>query len=324
MAIGLVKALVAIGFAGTLAAASAAQAAVTGTVNPVNGELTLSGSLGYSYPSLNGTYVAAATGTTVYAASLTVGGQTRSYDVMRPNPARSGAPVLILLTALNTSPETMANLTEVTNFVATQGFWAVLPAPNNGQWHDDASYQPDDDVNFVSAVIDALVAQGVDATRIYAAGYSDGGFMTDRLACELSNKIAAFGIDAATLIKTAPTYCKPAVQRPKLVIMGTADNVVSYDGGTYTDSAAAAMSYWNGEQHCGGMVASTLPTIASDGTSVQLDNYTGCTAGQALKLYTVANGGHAWPGGLTQSVGKTSENLNATGLIWSFAAAFHR
>ena len=309
------------------AAAQAAtrSAAVTGTINPVNGMLSTSGSFSYTYPQLNGAYIAVAAGTTAYSATLSVNGVSRSYIVMRPVAASTAAPLLILLHPLNTTTVQMANLTKVTNFVATQGFWVVLPAAINGQWQDDPSRTGSDDTNFISALIDSLVGQGADATRVYAAGYSDGGFMSERLACELSTKIAAFGIDAGAVIANSPTYCKPAVQRPKLYILGTADNVVPYNGGMVgVDSAAASMAFWVGLQHCGGTVASTLPTLVSDGTTVQLTDYTGCTAGNDLRLYTVYNGGHAWPNGITQSVGKTTQNLDATGIIWSFASAYHR
>jgi polyhydroxybutyrate depolymerase len=218
----------------------------------------------------------------------------------------------------------MANLSKVTNFVATQGFWVALPTALNGQWHNDPASTPADDVAFISALIDALVAQGADATRVYAAGYSSGGFMSERLACELSNKIAAFGIDAATVLASAPAYCKPAVQRPKLYMLGTADPVVPYNGVYGYDSAAASMAFWVGQQHCGGTVASMLPTLVNDGTTVQLTDYSGCTAGHDLRLYTIYNGGHAWPNGLTQSAGKTTQNLDATGIIWSFVSAYRR
>ena len=320
--------IVALVFGLVLSAAAPAatrSAAVTGTINPVNGMLSTSGSFTYTYPQLNGAYIAVAAGTTAYSATLSVNGVSRSYIVMRPVAASTAAPLLILLHPLNTTTVQMANLTKVTNFVATQGFWVVLPAAINGQWQDDPSRTGSDDTNFISALIDNLVSQGADATRVYAAGYSDGGFMSERLACELSTKIAAFGIDAGAVIANSPTYCKPAVQRPKLYILGTADNVVPYNGGMVgVDSAAASMAFWVGLQHCGGTVASTLPTLVSDGTTVQLTDYTGCTAGNDLRLYTVYNGGHAWPNGITQSVGKTTQNLDATGIIWSFASAYHR
>jgi len=310
------------------AGAATAKAAVTGTVNPVNGMLTTSGSLTYTFPQVAGAAIGLAAGTTAYSATLSVNGTSRTYIVMRPvaAPLPSAPPaLLVLLHPLNTTPVQMANLTEVTRFVATQGFWVVLPQAINGQWDDDPSRTPEDDTNFISSLITTLVAQGVDATRVYAAGYSDGAFMSERLACELSTQIAAFGIDAGAVITNSPTYCKPAVQRPKLYILGTADNIVPYNGGMVgVDSALASMAFWVGLQHCGGTVATTLPTLVNDGTTVQLTNYTGCTAGNDLWLYTVDNGGHAWPNGITQSVGKTTQNLDATGIIWSFASAYHK
>ncbi len=304
--------------------AAVKAAVVTGNIDPVSGILTTSGVIRYTYPKINGTAVATPAGTTSYTATITVDGAARSYTVLRPNPAPASAPLLLLLHPNGTSAETMTNLTEVAPFVLTQGFWAVMPSANNGKWNDDPSNSSADDVDFISALIDALVAQGVDATRVYAAGYSNGGFMSERLACQLSGKIAAFGIDAATLRSGLAGVCAPAVQRPKLYILGTSDPIVPYDGVANLYSALNTMAFWVAQQHCGGTVASSLPDIANDKTTVQLTDYTGCTAGQALKLYTVTGGGHAWPGGLTQSVGTTSQDISATGLIWSFAAAYHR
>jgi polyhydroxybutyrate depolymerase len=311
--------------ASAVAATKAATkaAAVTGSIDPVSGILTLSGTLKYTYPKINGTVVSTPVGATTYTATIMSGGVARSYDVMRPDPAPASAPALLLLHPNGTSAEAMTNLTIVAPFVATQGFWAVMPSAQNGKWNDDPSNSSDDDVQFISALISLLTTQGVDASRVYASGYSNGGFMSERLACELPNQIAAFGIDAATLRSGLAQACTPTVQRPKLYILGTNDPIVPYDGVANLYSALNTMAFWVAKQGCGGMVASSIPNIANDNTTVQLNNYTGCTAGQALKLYTVNGGGHAWPGGLTQEVGTTSQDINATGLIWSFSSAFH-
>jgi len=309
-------------------AQSFASGTVTGSVDPVNGMLTTSAPLSYTYPKIDGTTIPVVKGNTVYKASLAVGGVTRDYLVMRPSTVTAGAPLLILLHPRYTSPAQMANLTKVANFQGTLGFWVALPystTAENTQWHSDPRTDPADDVQFVSALIDALSAQGVDANRVYAAGYSEGGMMSERLACELPDKIAAFGLDAATLLTDATTYCHPSIQRPKLYILGTADNNVPYDGGRIgLMSAAQTLSFWSAQQGCGGTTASMLPTLVNDGTTVQLTDATGCTAGGDLRLYTVYNGGHAWPNGLTQAVGKTTQNLDATGIIWSFASAYRK
>jgi len=61
-------------------------------------------------------------------------------------------------------------------------------------WNDGRSTTQKfgDDVTFISQLIDHLTAQfGVNPKRIYATGLSNGGIFTYRLACDLSNKIAA-------------------------------------------------------------------------------------------------------------------------------------
>ena len=318
----------------TVAAASGVAAAATsapsGKIDPVSGFLTLTSPVTRSYVKIGSTNVQLATGMTAMSANLNVNGVSRRYVLMRPSVVVRGAPLLMLLHPNGTAPEVMANLTMVADFAATQGFWAVMPEAIGGQWKDDPSTGSADDVKFISALIDTLSAQGVDATRVYAAGYSSGAFMSERLACELSDKIAAFGIDAATLRRGLSSVCAPAKQRPKMYFLGTADTIVPYDGafaGTAAAMASAAdtMNFWVRQQKCGGVLANSLPDRVNDGTTVQLTQFTGCANGTALQLYTIYGGGHAWPGGLTSLAGMaTTQDISATGLIWRFASAYRR
>lgn len=300
-------------------------AAVTASVDPVSGYQTLSSILKRTWTVLNGSYVQTTSTTTAFSATIKVAGVSRRYVVVRPNPAPAGAPVLLLLHANGVTPENMANLTEVSDYVQTQGFWAVLPAAIGGTWKDDPSASNKDDTLFISALIDTLIAQGVDASRVYAAGYSNGGFMAERLACELSDKIAAFGINAATLRTGLANVCAPTKPRAKAYLLGTADTIVPYDGYFNMKSALSTMAYWSSKQGCGGVLASSLPDRAADGTTVQLTRYTGCNGGTLEnRLYTITGGGHAWSGGLTGAQYVTSQDLKATGVIWSFVSAYRR
>jgi len=316
--------------AGAASPARAASATPTGTIDPVSGYLTTSATIKHSYTKIGKLYVQTAAGQTAYSANITVNGVSRRYVVLRPNPAPASAPMLLLLHPNSTAPENMANLTQVADYALTQGFWAVMPAAINGVWQDDPGTSNSDDVTFISSLIDTLSTQGVDATRVYAAGYSNGGFMSERLACELSTKIAAFGIDAATLHGTQASACaSPSILRSKVYFLGTADNVVPYAGistGTPNGlwSATDTMNFWVNQQKCGGVLSTPVPDIANDGTTVQQTQYTGCSAGTALQLYTIYNGGHAWPGGTTSSVGTTTQDIKATGLVWRFVSTYRR
>lgn len=297
---------------------------MTRSIDPLSGILTLSQPLDPRWTNVNGLPVRVPQGTQASSASLRVGGRTRHYLVIRPDPMpAAAAPMLLLLHARETEPELTANFTYVADFVATQGFWAVLPAAENGVW----KAEPADgaaDLNFLGALIDTLVAQGVDRERVSVAGYSNGGVMAQRMACEMADRIAAFGMVAATLPFSLASTCAPSVQRPKIYILGTDDPLTPYYGVSGYGSAGDLIEFWAQEQGCAGALSTPVPNSANDGTTVQLDERTGCAGGTALRLYTVDNGGHAWPGGDTDEVGRTSRDISATGLIWSLASAYRR
>jgi polyhydroxybutyrate depolymerase len=304
-------------------------------LDPVTGLLIpgTDGVLQHAMIRVNGTYVVMAPGEAAYGASITVGGVSRSYVVVRPDPApTSPLPMLLILHGNGGTAANMADLAVVADYVATQGFWAVMPQAQNGVWDDDPSNSPDDDVRFISSLIDSLAsAGGIDATRVYASGLSNGGFMMDRLACDLSDKIAAFGMVSATIRTGVINACSPVVQRPKLFILGTADPIVPYNGwGILSDiqSATVAVNFWAAQQGCSSPSTTALPVTVNDGTSVDLESFASCARGGSLRLYTVNGGGHAWPGGWqylpVPVIGATSGNISATGIIWNFVSLYHR
>lgn len=86
-----------------------------------------------------------------------------------------------------------------------------------------------DDVGFVSALIDDLMAKlTIDAGRIYATGISNGGMMAYRLGCELSARIAAI---APVGSPGGLGPCEPTRAVPLLHFHGTADPCAPYGGG---------------------------------------------------------------------------------------------
>lgn len=305
--------------------------APSGSIDPVTGYLITDAPIASSTVSDGAGLIRVADGTTATSKTLEVAGRNRRYVVMQPEVSSGNAPVLLLLHPSLTSPEAMADLTKVTDYVLTQGFRAVMPEALAGSWQDNPANPENDDVPFISALIDQLIADGgVDASRVYAAGFSSGGFMTERLACELSDKIAAFGIVSAALRASQAAVCFPAKQRTKVYFLGTADLIVPYNGvfGEFDNgirSAASTIDFWAGQQQCNGEPQTTaIPDAERDGTTVQLLERTSCTAGTRLQLYTMTGGGHAWPGGESTLFGITSRDIAATGLIWRLVSSERR
>src|SRR5437762_44127 len=74
----------------------------------------------------------------------------------------------------------------------TAGFIVAYPDAINNKWDIIFSHSPIDDVGFINALVDTLMARyHIDTTRVYATGMSMGGFMTYRVGCELAERFAA-------------------------------------------------------------------------------------------------------------------------------------
>lgn len=201
------------------------------------------------------------------------------------------------------------------NVVAdTAGVIMVYPNGLNNAWN---IYQDTgvDDVGFISALIDTMAASyQVDLKRVYATGMSMGGFMSHRLACQLSNKIAAIGSVAGTL--AYPT-CSPKRPVPVCQIHGTDDSTVFYY------FVPTTMAYWRQNNGCGAdSVITELPdTDTTDQSTVTLITYGPCEEQNEVRLYRVNGGEHTWPGA-TYIIGVTNNDIHASGELWNFFKRF--
>ena len=63
----------------------------------------------------------------------------------------------------------------------------------------------------------------------------------------------------------------------------------------------------------------TTPAATGVADDVVLQSWTNCDGSSALLLYTIAEGGHGWPGTDDPSrVGDTTDAIDATDLMWQF------
>lgn len=93
-----------------------------------------------------------------------------------------------------------------------------------------------DDVAFARAVIARLgETHGIDADRVYAIGFSNGGQMVMRLLHENASPLAGGAIVAATLPEPDSFLLPQAAPAPHpvpvLLVHGTADPIAPYTGG---------------------------------------------------------------------------------------------
>lgn len=270
-----------------------------------------------------------------YDFSLEHGGRQRSFRVYVPEAyARAGdpLPLVIAMHGASGSGAWMEELTQFSELAEAYGFIAAYPDGVYGIWADgrvgDERVPADlDDVDFIAVMIDQIAERlRVDTDRVYASGYSMGGMMAFRLGCELPDKIAA----VASVASTFPGYlleaCNPSAPVPVLVIQGTEDDVIPWQGIWRNNipiylSTAQTAAYWGEHNRCTGepLLVQGLDLVPDDGTVVRQVVYTGCLQDASVEILAVIGGGHTWPGSrLSARFGKTSFDVYASPAIWRF------
>jgi polyhydroxybutyrate depolymerase len=203
------------------------------------------------------------------------------------------------------------------------GFIVVYPSAIDKAWNSGGRPAPNvDDVGFINALIDIMSNRySIDLERIYACGYSRGGFMAYTLACQLGNRIAAIASVSGVLSTSTTESCSPLHTMPVLHIHGTADTWVPINGGSGIYSVDQTLSYWTSFNDCVQVDTTTLPDLdPTDGCTVEKTTYTDCSDNSNVVYYKVINGGHTWPGAGPPgyAAGKTTQDINASEEIWNF------
>ncbi len=275
---------------------------------------------------------------------LTVDGEGRSFMVYMPKGYNNAGkmPLIFAIHGGNGTPEGMIEIADFKAIADRDKVVLAYPKGIEKNWNDGRPTNPNllgiNDVNFFNQMCDYLVSNhSVDGTRIYATGISNGGFMSARLGCELSNRIAAIAVNAASIEATsiAPN-CKPERPVPAIFIHGTTDPIVPFAGGTMTSGAGGvilshfqAIDKWIAINSCSTTpLVNDMPDIANDGTTIKQRIYLGGINGSEVVSYVILNGGHTWPQGFQylneRIIGKTSQDMNACEVIWTFFKRFKR
>ena len=198
---------------------------------------------------------------------------------------------------------------------------------NGGNCCGPAQKQGVDDVAFIRRLIDEVSAQyPVDASRVYAAGHSNGGILAYRLACELSDKIAAIGVQSTSL---GVSPCRPAHPVSVIHIHGTADQNIPIDGGR-GPRAVSGVSFPPPLDGVRTLAAANgcdpTPTITVDPSNpdVTIEHWRSCHPGVDVEFVRVAGASHAWmghDGPRIEVAGPPYRRLDSSAVIWSFLAA---
>jgi polyhydroxybutyrate depolymerase len=275
---------------------------------------------------LTGFFVTAQTGVTVVD-SIYSGSQYRTYRLYRPT-SYTGTQAYPLVLNLHGYTSTSFAQQYYGNFMPvadTAKFLIVHPqgtkdGSNQPYWNAGISPTGVNDLLFLSQLIDSLkTIYNIDPNSIYSAGMSNGGFMSNYLACNLSNKITAIAGVTGTMFSTFSSTCNPGRPVPAMHIHGTADGTVPYNGGSGAIAVDTLTKLWRIKNNCNPVpTTSAVPNInTSDGCTADHFLWAGGTLGATNELYRINGGGHTWPGATT-IIGVTNQDFNASVEIWRF------
>lgn len=271
-------------------------------------------------------------------------GRTRSYHLHVPSALDSDTAVPLLVAlhggfGSGTQFEAASgfdDLADVHGFVVAypdgtpirrQGALADARTWNGGDCCGPAVDQQVDDVAFVSALIDQITAdRPIDTNRIFVTGHSNGGIMAYRLACELADKVAAVGVQAASLEIDG---CRPASPVSLLHIHGLADRNIPIDGGVGDGFAGIAFASPRESVSTFADIDGCDPAgqdgVSAPNAEVTTTTWGRCNAGVEVRFVTVAGAGHAWMGRESSPraerlTGAPYMGFDSAAAIWSFVA----
>ncbi len=179
-----------------------------------------------------------------------------------------------------------------------------------------------DHIAFFRTFIDTMVREhGVDPARVYATGISNGGIMSHRLACDLSDKIAAVAPIAGALM----VECRPRRPVSVMIFHGTADKGLPAAGGSNPGhgarndvfpSLAQSIQAWVKTDRC---PAEGKETYRKG--EVKCTTYGPCDQGTEVTYCKIEGGGHTWPGGepdFEKKLGHMTRDISASAAMWEF------
>lgn len=282
----------------------------------------------------------------VHTEVLKHNGLNRSYEVFLPkmiSPLKEYPVIFVLHGGGGTGKGLMRHTKGRFNRLAEKNeFVVVYPNGIKKSWNDGrfdtisfSGKMNIDDVGFIEEILAHLDSKFyVDAEKVFACGISNGGFMVQRLAFEIPDKIKGIAVVAANLGEAQAKKMPPQKPVPALFINGTHDPLVPYYGGYVTVfrqkrgsvlSMEKTIEKWNEINGC--------ETLAEVKVIPDKDKNDGCRAIKTtwknpdnafakVVAIKVEEGGHTWPGATRnlprRLVGNSCNDFNACDEIVSF------
>jgi polyhydroxybutyrate depolymerase len=254
--------------------------------------------------------------------SILVSGAKRLYTRYVPSNLSklNSVPVVFAFHPWFGTSTDMMVLTLFNSIAEQNNFLVIYPQGIDDSWNaggccGTAMDQSIDDIAFVRQMLSDLETMvPIDPKRIYATGWSNGGILAYRLACEMSDTFAAIAPVAGVLWYSP---CQPEQPVSVMHVHGMNDKTVPFEGGKsdledlgivphglIVPSVSQGIATWVQLDGCAGSPVEEKQDVITH------ISYTSCRAGTTVELYKIDYQDHLYP-----QLFPTSKK------IWEFFAA---
>jgi len=274
-------------------------------------------------------------GTTILARSWIVYVPS-TYDPTTPSP------LVLNLHGRLSNAASQAYTSDFNRIAEREGIIVLYPNGIDTEWNYlrgifDVNVDDHSDEAFIRSLINDLDHDlNIDRNRMYVTGLSNGGFMTQRLACTMQDEFTAFASVAATAPYAINQFCEDANPVPMMYIHGTADRIVRWEGNLVQDADGTSFyisypmqesfNFWGIHNQCSAEVENETLPVVDEETRTEIITLTGCAENSATIIYVVHGGGHVWHGTHTveyELLGENSQDFNSSEVIWHFFSQYN-
>ncbi len=269
----------------------------------------------------------------------------RNYTLYLPDDLPDSAPLVVVLHPRFSTGGDIEAYTSFNALADTEKFIVLYPDALAGDWNYVRGIpgypNTHDDTGFLVTLVEHVAASHpVDRSRVYVTGFSNGGFMVQRIACENPGGFAAYASVAAAGFGGMPSVCAGDGPQaaPMLLMHGTADDNIPWEGTPVnhdgqiiyvTFPVPETLGFWAAFNGCNAAAESTEITPETDDAKTQVRILTvDCPADTGVVLYAIMGGGHVWPGQrpgtISPLAGAVNQDIDAAEEIWTFFAQHQR
>lgn len=248
---------------------------------------------------------------------MKVGGTWREADVQVPRGAVGHpAPMIVAFHGMGGTGPFMAEWSGMSRVAERSGVIVAYPTARGPKraW----TLQPgagNQDVAFVRALIPAVAQRWcVDDHRVSAAGVSNGGGFTARVACDMAARLSGAVVVAGAMTEVGD--CRSGPPLSIMEIHGTSDQVAGYRSENGTKGVLDWLSDWRARDGCGSRPAQRTQVLRI----VSRVTWSPCAKGTVVQHLPISGGRHQWPGSSPSNPGPTS-GLSAAEETWRFVAS---